>query len=392
MEPLADLDALLAFRPQWCVFWAHHVRASQLAIWLPYLRRSRYRYVVMASADMYKGNSRAAIAAAPNIAIVEPFDEARIWLRHVPGFRGVLYIGSQPDNMALLGMRRASHVWLGHGESGKKANKHRTATVYDSVFMADYGAVDRYQPRIRRWVRSGACAIGTPIVDGIVADPWTKPRPIRTILFAPTWEGNGPNSDYSSVDSAGPALVAAMPVLRERGVRVILRPHPGTGSRRPELDAILAALVDAGAVQDRDKARDFTDADVIISDVSGVTSEFVFTRKPAIMPISPKLLDVMQGEARIEAEYPWVYRWHVEDEDLLTRLSALERADPLRRARDRAARRMFRDHRSIEDAVRTFDLALSVTHWRRRPFGVRYAFEAKLLLSRLRRSVGRARP
>jgi hypothetical protein len=289
-------------------------------------------------------------------------------------------------------MRRASHVWLGHGESGKKANAHRTASVYDSVFVADYAAVDRYQAAIRRWVRHGACAIGTPLVEGIVADPWTRPRPVRTILYAPTWEGRAPTTDYGSVESAGPALVAAMPALRERGVRVILRPHPGTGSRRPELKETLAALVDAGAEHGTDKARDFTDADVIISDISGVTSEFLFTRKPAIMPISPKLLEVMKSERRIEAEYPWVYRWHVDEEDLLTRLAALEGADPLRRARDRAAGRTFRDHRSIEDAVRTFDLALSVTRWRRRRIGVRYAFEGKRLLTRLRPSAGRAGP
>jgi hypothetical protein len=110
------------------------------------------------------------------------------------------------------------------------------------------------------------------------------------------------------------------------------------------------------------------------------------------MPISPKLLEVMKSERRIEAEYPWVYRWHVDEEDLLTRLAALEGADPLRRARDRAAGRTFRDHRSIEDAVRTFDLALSVTRWRRRRIGVRYAFEGKRLLTRLRPSAGRAGP
>jgi hypothetical protein len=384
VEPLPDLDALVAFEPQWCVFWAHHVRSSQLAIWLPYLRRSRYRYVIMASADVFADNVRAAIAGLPNVAIVEPFAEARTWLRQVPGFRGVLYIVSQPDNMALLGMRRASHVWLGHGESGKKANAHRTASVYDSVFVADYAAVDRYQQAIRRWVASGACAIGTPMVDGIRADPWTTPRAIRTILYAPTWEGRAPTTDYGSMDSAGPALLAALPALTERGVRVVLRPHPGTGSRRPELRGILAALVDAGAVRGTDKAQDFTDADVIISDISGVTSEFLFTRKPAIMPVSGRLIEVMKGERRIEAEYPWVYRWHVEGEDLLTRLAALEGADPLRRARERAARRTFRDHRSIEDAVRTFDLALSVTRWRRRRIGVRRAFEAKRLLARLR--------
>jgi hypothetical protein len=392
MQPLADLDALVAFEPQWCLFWAHHVRPAQLAIWLPYLRRSRYRYVITASGDIIADSVRNAVADLPNVAVVEPFAEARAWLRQCRGFRGVLYIVSQPDNMALLSMRAASHVWIGHGESGKKANAHRTASVYDSVFVADYAAVDRYQRSIRRWVASGACAIGTPMVEGITADPWTRPRPIRTILYAPTWEGRAPSTDYGSLEAVAPELIAALPTLTERGIRLIVRPHPGTGGRRPALRPIVAALVDAGAVRGQDKAQDFTDADIIIGDVSGNTSEFLFTRKPAIMPVTPRLVEVMKGERRITTEYPWVYQWRVGSEDLLERLGALERADPLRSARERAARRTFRDHRTIDDAVRTFDIALSVTRWRRRPISVRRAFEAKRLLSRLRPTSRRAAP
>jgi hypothetical protein len=389
VEPLTDLDALVAFQPQWCVFWAHHVRPAQLAIWMPYLRRSRYRYVIAASGDVIADSVRATVADLPNVAIVEPFEGARAWLRKAQGFRGVLYVVSQPDNMSLLSMRRASHVWIGHGESGKKANAHRTASVYDSVFVADYAAVDRYQATIRRWVGSGACAIGTPMVEGITADPWTRPRQIRTLLYAPTWEGRAPSTDYGSLEAVAPELIAALPTLTERGIRLVIRPHPGTGGRRPELRPIIAALVEAGAVRGTDKAKDFTEADALIGDVSGNTSEFLFTRKPAIMPVTPRLTEVMKGERRIKAEYPWVYPWHVGSEGLLERLEALERSDPLRAARDRAARRTFRGHRSIDDAVRTFDIALSATRWRRGPVPVRFVFEAKCLLARFRPASGR---
>ena len=170
-----------------------------------------------------------------------------------------------------------------------RAPRRRTptgpASVYDSVFVADLAAVRRYPRAIERWVRAGAIRIGVPIVDGLDADPWDRPRPIRTLIYAPTWEGRGPNVDYSSLAEAGPRIIEAMPALAKRGTSVILRAHPGTSQRVPALKELLEDMVAAGAIRGgKDKGEDLMRGDVIVSDVSGVTSEFLFTRRPAIMP------------------------------------------------------------------------------------------------------------
>ena len=384
MQTLADKDRLAAFDPHWCVFWASHVRSSQLAIWLPYLRRSAYRYVIMASADGLPDRVLEAIEPCANVAVLRPYADAVTWLEDRATFRGFLYVGSNLDNAALIdAFPDASHVWLGHGESAKKANAHRTASVYDSVLVADLAAVRRYPRAIERWVRAGAVRIGVPIVDGLGADPWDRPRPIRTLVYAPTWEGRGTNVDYGSVAEAGPALLDAMPALDERGTTVILRAHPGTGSRNPALKGVLERLVEAGAVRGtRDKGEDLMRGDVIVSDVSGVTSEFLFTRRPAIMPVTARLRTLMRGDAGIRAEYPWVYQWDVERESLIDRLETLERADPLRDTRATSARRLFGDHLTIDAAVRSFDRALASVRWRRRPWPIRTANDARLRLAR----------
>ena len=387
MRTLADEASLSAFDPQWCLFWAGHVRPAQFAIWEPYLRRSGFRFVVMASRDLIHDKVREKVEALPRCAIVEPYAAASAWLRGTSGFLGFLYVGSNEDNAALMDtFHDLTHVWVGHGESAKKANAHRTASLYDSVFVGDYSAVRRYPRAIRRWVLDGACAIGVPVVDGLRADPWDRPRPIRTLVYAPTWEGHGPNADYTSLDVVGPALLAAMPALLDRGTSVLLRPHPGTGPRRPELKELLEELVGAGARRDMDKAGALTRADLLISDVSGVTSEFLFTRKPAMLPVTPRLLQLFKGERRLREEYPWVYRWDVARESLVDRLAAMERADPLREARAAAARRLFRDHRTVDDAVRTFDLALDVARRRSKRMPVRLAFEARRRLARFHRA------
>ena len=198
------------------------------------------------------------------------------------------------------------------------------------MFVARYGVTKRYPRAIRRWVAGGACAIGTPIVEGLVKDPWERPRPIRTILYAPTWEGGSVKADYTSLPEVGPALLEAMPGLAERGISVIMRPHPATGRRRPELLEMRDALFAAGARRGGAKTADFAEADVIISDISGVTAEFLFTEKPAILPASTRLASIGKDDARLAAEYPWVYRWRPEEESLIERLDALQASDPLR--------------------------------------------------------------
>ena len=122
----------------------------------------------------------------PRCAVAEPFDEVVAWLEQGADLRGFLYVGSYHQNAHLIdAFPSATHVWIGHGESAKKANRHRTATVYDSVFVADYEAVRRYRRSIRGWIAAGACAIGVPVVEGLRADPWTAPRPRWTTRATP---------------------------------------------------------------------------------------------------------------------------------------------------------------------------------------------------------------
>ncbi|MEX2183194.1 MAG: CDP-glycerol glycerophosphotransferase family protein [Chloroflexota bacterium] len=383
--PAVDPKAIETFAPHWCLFWAESVKVSQFEIWLPYLRRSRYRYAIAASGDQFPASVRAHVEAMPNVTLVPAFDQMRPIFRASSAFHGFLYISTKPENFAIVNSFGGyMHVWLGHGESGKAANAFRTASVYDSVFMAHYDGVRRFPRAVRRWVGRGACAIGVPIVEGVTQDPWAFPRPVRTILYAPTWEGYRDSVDYSSVPEFVPRLVEAMPSLLADGVKVIVRPHPGTGKRRPEYRPLLDALLDAGALRGRTKAEDFAEADIMIGDVSGVVGEFLFTQKPTIMPTSARLATVIP-DAKLRAEYPWVDRWPDDGLDIQGRLAALASRDPLRGARAAAARRKFRGHRSLEEAAVTFDIALAATRWRKTRIPPRYVFEAAARVPLLRR-------
>jgi hypothetical protein len=169
---------VVAFDPDWLVFWSDSIIASQLAVWLPYLRRSRHRYIVASGIDQAKPGVGALLEGIRNITLVTPVEALRFGLKSSPSFKGVLYPTSRPLNVAVVTMfPRRPHIWIGHGESEKMASGPRTASMYDAVFMARPSGVDRFSPAIRPWVRGGACAICAPIVEGAVGGPRPGPRP-----------------------------------------------------------------------------------------------------------------------------------------------------------------------------------------------------------------------
>jgi CDP-glycerol:poly(glycerophosphate) glycerophosphotransferase len=384
-RPALSAADLVRFDPHWCLFWGRMVLGSQLDVWFPYLKRSRHRFVVMGTTGVRPADQDR-LAALPNVLVLQSNEHALEWLGRCQRFEGYLYVSTAQENWVNINrQRRKSHIFIGHGESAKGGSGSRTASIYDATFVADYGVVRRYPRAIRRWVGSGALAIGAPVVEGVRKDPRPPPTKVRTILYAPTWESKLEGGDYTSLDTVAPLLLDLLPALTARGTEVIVRPHPWTGRRAPELKASVQALYDAGAVAEPSKIGAMERADVLIGDVSGMTAEFLLTGRPAIMPITVKLTRREKDPDWLSVEYPWVYRWDPSRVGLLDLLATIEATDPLRRRRAAEASRKFRHHRSLEDAVRTFDLALDVIRWRRTPVPLRYPFEARLLLSRLRR-------
>jgi hypothetical protein len=385
-------DDVVAYDPEWLVFWSDSIIASQLAVWLPYLRRSRHRYIVASGLDHAKPGVGALLEGIDNVRLMAPVEALRFGLKRSPSFEGVLYPTSRPLNFATVTMfPKRPHVWIGHGESEKMASGPRTASMYDAVFMARPSGVERFSPAIRSWVRAGACAIGAPIVEGVARDPWPAPRAVKTILYAPTWEGHQPKADYSSLSEVGPLLVDLLPALTARGIRLIFRPHPGTSKRDPGYRPLIDALFAAGATRPGTKADDYAAADLMISDVSGATAEFLFTEKPVIVPLTRMSEARGKDPETIAREYPWAYRWPVATTPLLDVLDGLAREDPMARLRARAAADLYRGHRDLDHAARTFDTALSAVTWRTNRVGVRRAFELKLRAPRIARLLDRTR-
>ena len=76
------------------------------------------------------------------------------------------------------------------------------AKAYDRVFVAGEAAVQRHIEGLLEFDTSRLVRVGRPQLD-LRPDPLLAPTTRRTVLYAPTWEGDADYNDYTSVDTIG---------------------------------------------------------------------------------------------------------------------------------------------------------------------------------------------
>ncbi len=208
----------------------------------------------------------------------------------------VLYVNNSSANFESLLDARMLHVHVNHGESDKQSMASNNAKSYDRVFVAGEAAVQRYVRGLLDFDASRLVRIGRPQLD-IHRDPLLPPSPRRTVMYAPTWEGDASYNDYTSVVALGEDIVRQ--VLEVPDVRLVYKPHPKvTTSLVPDVaDAHLAILTildeaarrdpDAGhtAVLEGDILALMSQCDAMVTDVSSVGLDWLYLRtdRPIVM-------------------------------------------------------------------------------------------------------------
>ena len=146
--------------------------------------------------------------------------------------RVALYPANTLKNMHLLREPGIKHVFIGHGDSDKVSSINPFTRVYDEVWVAGRAARDRWA-RARVGVRDEAIVeVGRPQLDAVHPGGSAARSDPMTVLYAPTWEGWNDDKFFSSITRMGPRLVRAL-LDTDPAVRVIYKPHPFTGTRDP---------------------------------------------------------------------------------------------------------------------------------------------------------------
>lgn len=264
--------------------------------------------------------------------------------------RVVLYCNNSMLNFQSLLNGRMLHVHINHGESDKQSMASNNAKAYDRVFVAGQAAVQRHQAGLLEFDTTRLVRVGRPQLDLRPAALLT-PSPRRTVLYAPTWEGDAEYNDYTSLDTRGTDLVRA--ILAVPDVRLVYKPHPKVAtSLTPAVRAahreILALVDDADrrepaaghvAIVNGDILAVLPDCDAMVTDVSSVGLDWLYlrTEKPIF------LTDRHHDAERLRAEVPVSRCADVVDDEDAAELTALI-ADRLEHDEHHLARVAMRHH------------------------------------------------
>ena len=263
-------------------------RVYQLVQWLPVLQlldaQQRVGIVLRDpdTADLVREQT------GLTVLVAEEFAELRALYAELDP-RVVLYCNNSLTNFQSLLEPRMLHVHINHGESDKQSMASNNAKSYDRVFVAGEAAVQRHATGLLEFDLGRLVRIGRPQLD-LQRDPVLAPTTRRTVLYAPTWEGDADYNNYSSLDIIGREIVAR--VLAVPDVRLVYKPHPRVAnSDDPEIHAahheILGTVADAAAgdpaaghvsLIDADILAVMPDCDAMVTDVSSVGLDWLYLR------------------------------------------------------------------------------------------------------------------
>jgi len=237
--------ALDLLRPQVLLYFGGDASwRYQVEMWLePVERLGRPAVVVVRDRDVL-----AALAPTSLPVVCVPNGSALTALE-LPDARVSLFVANTGDALHLLRRRDTRSAFIGHGDSDKGASANPLTRVYDEVWVAGPAGRQRWRDSGVALPDDRVVEVGRPQVD-VPSAPPAVPGGALTVLYAPTWEGWGDDPFASSLAHTGPDLVRQL--LARPGVRVLYRPHPLSGSRDPAVRRgaaqVLALLRGAGAV------------------------------------------------------------------------------------------------------------------------------------------------
>lgn len=269
-------------------------------------------------------------------------------------FKVALYVNNGMRNFQSLAHQPMRHVHINHGESDKVSMVSNQAKAYDRVFIAGEAARLRHRSALLDFDESKLVAVGRPQLD-LAPEPTIPPSDRRTVLYAPTWEGESEANNYTSVDVYGPAIVAA--VLAMPSSRLIYKPHPRVpDSDNPPVAAghtEIMEQIDSAARSDPtaghlvqlegDVLAVIPRCDIVITDVSSVGLDFLYLKTENPLFITDRRTD----RTLLEREAPVSRCSYVIDQttigELATALPAPLTDDSLREERQRMRRFYFGD-------------------------------------------------
>ena len=303
----------------------------QLEQWLPVLEELHQKHRVVLV--LRKGSSLLQALESTQLPVVfkRHFDPLHTYY-HANDFKLALYVNNGVTNFQSLAFAPMVHVHVNHGESDKLSMVSNQAKSYDKVFVAGDAAIKRHRRALIDFDESALIKIGRPQLD-IDRPAELEPSSARTIMYAPTWEGESSSNNYTSVDLYGPQIVEA--ALRIPNTRLIYKPHPRVeASSVPamtEANTRILALIDQANETVADPTQQhrvlmqgdilamFDAVDLLVTDISSVGLDFLYLEPHKPLALTDRRTDTV----KLNAEAPISRATPIIDEATVERVESM---------------------------------------------------------------------
>ena len=301
-------SAIEAYGPEFVLYFSAPANTEyHVHMWLPYLERIDRRFTIIVrepkAFKMLAASTPHPVVYCSNVSMVDQAVTASM--------RACFYVNNGALNAHMVRFNHMTHIQLLHGDSDKASSCNPVTAMYDRIFVAGQAGIDRYEANGVHIPREKFDIVGRPQVETIeVSHDRIGDIGEKVVLYASTWVGLYTDANYCSLP-IGETIVRK---LLERKATVILRPHPYT--HRDVTSATTVARLNDILAEDREKTGRqhifgtaattemsvfdcANKADAMISDVSGVASDFLYSAKPFA-------LANMLGESKasFEASFP----------------------------------------------------------------------------------------
>lgn len=310
------------------VYFSDAVQKSyQLEQWLPTLEElNKHHRVVLVFRKVQALRYFRRLTSLPKI-FLRRFEDLVTFYNH-NDFRICLYVNNGVANFQSLSAPQLVHVHINHGESDKLSMVSNQAKAYDKVFVAGQAAIERHRRALYDFDLSKLVSVGRPQLDNDY-DPIIDPFEGRTIMYAPTWEGENEQNNYTSIDVYGVKIVQT--ILSQPDTRVLYKPHPriASSTNKAVVEAHLAIVkileessergIPNNYVEAGDILAHFQSTDGMITDISSVGLDYLYLcpEKPLVLTDRRNNQALLNTDAPISKACPVITEGN--EEDILTR-------------------------------------------------------------------------
>lgn len=229
------------------------------------------------------------------------FVEKQPWLAQAlpKATKAVFYANNGQKNRPMISMHPDKfHIQLLHGDSDKPPSYSPLSKIYDYLFVAGQMAIDRYSRNNVHIPADRFRIVGRPQVRLITAAKKTSSGSPKTIAYMPTWRGFFEDTQFSSLAQASKIIDTILSL--DQAFTLKFKPHP-MSYKDPDWKTFQRDIKSAltrtrenssiGIFCDITEAPFdlYNDADLLITDISSVAIDFLYSGKPSLVIIPDSL-------------------------------------------------------------------------------------------------------